>query len=165
MFAYFQNVAKSGWSLAKGLGITLKYMFSPAVTVQYPLEKLELSDRWRGALAFHPDICISCDMCVRACPSKCISLESKRNEQTGKKDLQWYRIDFAKCNFCRLCEEICPTKPKSVHHSREYELTFTDRKEFIIEWTPENPQPPGLEPGQVWDKFLTKDVVPTGGKS
>jgi formate hydrogenlyase subunit 6/NADH:ubiquinone oxidoreductase subunit I len=86
----------------------------------------------------------------------CISLESERNEQTKKKDLKWYRIDFAKCNFCRLCEEICPTKPKSVHHTREFELTFTSRKDFVVEWKPEIPQPQGSDPGQVWSKFLTK---------
>lgn len=160
VIGYFRTVFQVSWSLLKGLGITLRHMFSPAVTVQYPFEKLELSDRYRGALAFHPDICISCEMCVRACPSTCISLEAARNEQTKKKDLSWYKIDFAKCNFCRLCEEICPTKPKSVHHSREFELTFTDRKDFVVEWTPQTPQPAGLEPGQIWSKFLTKGAFP-----
>ncbi|MGQ0644255.1 MAG: 4Fe-4S binding protein [Elusimicrobiota bacterium] len=96
MLNYFRTVGRTAFSLMKGLSVTLKYMFSPAITVQYPVEKLELSDRWRGALAFHPDICISCDMCVRACPSKCITLDAERNEQTKRKDLKWYKIDFAK---------------------------------------------------------------------
>jgi NAD(P)H-quinone oxidoreductase subunit I len=160
MIDYFRTVFNIAWALCKGLGITLKHLFKPAITVQYPYEKLTLSERYRGALAFHPDICISCDMCVRACPSDCISLEAERNEQTKKKDLKWYKIDFAKCNFCRLCEEICPTKPKSVHHTKEFELTFTDRKDFIVEWRPENPQPQGTDPGQVWSKFLVKGEAP-----
>ncbi len=153
--SYFKTVGGNAWALGKGLWITLRHMFSPAITVQYPHEKLNLSDRFRGALAFHPDICISCDMCVRACPSLCISLESKRNEETKRKDLQWYKIDFAKCNYCRLCEEICPTKPKSVHHTREYELSFTNRKEFLQEWRPEAPQPQGSDVGQIWNRFVT----------
>jgi NADH-quinone oxidoreductase chain I len=162
---YFKTVFVSAWSLMKGLGVTLKYMFTPAVTVQYPYEKLNLSERYRGALAFHPDVCISCEMCVRACPSACISLEAARNEQTGKKDLAWYKIDFAKCNFCRLCEEICPTKPKAVHHTREFELSFSKRSDFLVEWRPEVPQPQGSQPGQIWSKFLTRgqkavDVTP-----
>jgi NADH-quinone oxidoreductase chain I len=156
MIGYFRTVGRNAWGLVKGLRITLKYLFQPTITVQYPYEKLTLSDRYRGALAFHPDICISCEMCVRACPSNCISLEAKRNEETKKKDLAWYRIDFGKCNYCRLCEEICPTKVKSIHHTREYELTFTDRKDFVIEWTPETPQPQGSAPGQVWSRFLAK---------
>jgi NADH-quinone oxidoreductase subunit I len=153
---YFRTVGGTAVALAKGLGVTLRGLFSPAVTVQYPYEKLNLADRFRGALAFHPDICISCDMCVRACPSDCISLESRRNPETQKKDLIWYKIDFGKCNFCRLCEEICPTKPKSVHHTKEYELTFTSRNDYVVEWRPEVPQPHGSDPGQVWSKFLTK---------
>ncbi|HRY29720.1 MAG TPA: NADH-quinone oxidoreductase subunit I [Elusimicrobiota bacterium] len=160
MFDYFCAIGNMGWAFVKGLGVTFKYLFSPAVTVQYPYEKLTPSELFRGALAFHPDLCISCDMCVRACPSNCISLEAKRNEQTKKKDLQWYRIDFAKCNYCRLCEEICPTKPKSVHHSREFELTFTSRNDFVVEWRPERPQPKALEPGQEWVKFLTQGRPP-----
>ncbi|MGQ0644254.1 MAG: hypothetical protein ACT4O3_02045 [Elusimicrobiota bacterium] len=44
-----------------------------------------------------------------------------------------------------------------MHHSKEYELTFTNRNDFIVEWKPEEPQPAGLEPGQVWSKFLTKE--------
>ena len=153
---YFKNIAVSSWSLLKGLGITLRHLFSPAITVQYPYEKLTLSDRYRGALAFHPDVCISCEMCVRACPSNCISLEAKRNEETKKKDLAWYRIDFGKCNYCRLCEEICPTKPKSVHHTKEYELSFSHRGEFMQEWKTSVPQPAASEAGQIWGAFVAR---------
>jgi formate hydrogenlyase subunit 6/NADH:ubiquinone oxidoreductase subunit I len=87
MFAYFKLVFNGARGLVTGLGVTLRHLFMPSITVQYPHEKLTLSDRFRGALAFHPEICISCEMCVRACPSACISLESKRNEETKKKDL------------------------------------------------------------------------------
>ncbi len=156
MFAYLKKVFDVSKGLLTGLKVTAKHLFAPAITVQYPYEKLELSDRFRGALAFHPDVCISCEMCIRACPSACITLEAKRNEETKKKDLAWYRIDFGKCNYCRLCEEICPTKPKSVHHSREYELTFDGRGDFLVEWRTDQPQPKGLEPGQAWSRFLTR---------
>lgn len=157
MFSYFRIMFRSAWALLKGLAVTFKYMLSPAITVQYPREKIPLAEGFRGALAFHPDVCISCDMCVRVCPSNCISLEATRNETTGKKDLKWYKIDFAKCNFCRLCEEICPTEPKAVHHTKAFELTFTRREDFVMEWRPEVPQPRGHEPGQVWSKFLTRE--------
>ncbi len=154
--SYFKNIAATAAGLVKGLAITLRHMFSPAITVQYPYEKLVLSDRYRGALAFHPDICISCEMCVRACPSACISLEAKRNEETKKKDLAWYKIDFGKCNYCRLCEEICPTKPKSVHHTKEYELTFNERGEFLQEWLASVAQPQASDPGQIWSRYSAR---------
>ncbi len=166
MIGYFKNIYQVAAGLLKGLRVTLVHLFQPAVTVQYPYEKLTTGERFRGALAFHPDVCISCDMCVRACPSDCISLEAARNEATGKKDLHWYQIDFAKCNFCRLCEEICPTKPKAVHHTPDYELTFRDRSEFLVRWTPEAPQPKASEPGQIWSRFLTRGqkIVDRQGK-
>jgi NADH-quinone oxidoreductase subunit I len=156
MIGHFKSIVRVTTGLLKGLKVTLKHLFQPAITVQYPYEKLTLSDRYRGALAFHPEVCISCEMCIRACPSNCITLEAKRNETTGKKDLAWYQIDFGKCNYCRLCEEICPTKPKAVHHTREYELSFTNRNEFMVKWTPEVPQPQASEPGQLWSKYLTR---------
>ncbi len=156
MIDYFKTIFTTAWALMKGLGLTFRYMFTPAITVQYPYEKLTLSDRYRGALAFHPDVCISCEMCIRACPSSCITLEAKRNETSGKKDLLWYQIDFGKCNSCRLCEEICPTKPKAVHHTKESELSFSKREDFMVKWTSDVPQPPASEPGQLWSKFLTK---------
>jgi len=59
--------------------------------------------------------------------------EAVRNE-AGKKIIQNYTIDFGKCNWCRLCEEACPTNPKSVHHTNEYEMMFMSRDDFKITW-------------------------------
>ncbi len=130
---YFKTIWITSVALLKGLAVTFKYMLQRKVTLQYPTEKPTLSDRFRGMLTFHIDECIACDMCVRACPSSCISLESARNE-AGKKVIQNYTIDFGKCNWCRLCEEACPTNPKSVHHTNEYEMMFTSRDDFKITW-------------------------------
>jgi NADH-quinone oxidoreductase chain I len=133
MANYIKEVWNDSAALLKGLAVTFRYMFQPKVTIQYPREKATVFDRFRGMLTFHIDECIACDMCVRACPSACISLESARNEQ-GKKVIQNYTIDFGKCNWCRLCEEACPTNPKSVHHTNEYELMFMSRDDFKITW-------------------------------
>jgi len=130
---YFKMIWNTFAALVKGLAVTFRYMFEPKVTLQYPKQKAKMSDRFRGMLQFHVDECIACDMCVRACPSACISLESARNE-AGKKIIQNYTIDFGKCNWCRLCEEACPTNPKSVHHTNEYELMFMSRDDFKITW-------------------------------
>ncbi len=131
---YFKTIWTNSAALLKGMGMTFKYMFQPKVTVYYPMEKAKISDRFRGMLTFHIEECIACDMCVRACPSTCIDLTSERNAQ-GKKVIQNYTIDFGKCNWCRLCEEACPTNPKSVHHTNEYELMFMSRDDFKITWT------------------------------
>lgn len=132
---YFKEIWSAGFNTAKGMRITLFTLFKPAITVQYPMEKLLPYPIFRGALLFDAKTCIACNLCVKACPSSCIALENAKNE-AGKKvaRVEWYSIDFGKCNFCRLCEEACPTKPKSVWHSLDYELTFSAREEMVRCW-------------------------------
>src|SRR6266478_3886278 len=134
MLNYFKTVWQTSVGLLKGLGVTWSYLWQPKVTIQYPRQKAHVPERFRGMLTFHIVECIAFDLCVRACPSDCIDLTSERNAQ-GKKIIQTYTIDFGKCNWCRLCEEACPTNPKSVHHTMEYELMFMSRDDFKITWT------------------------------
>jgi NADH-quinone oxidoreductase chain I len=136
MFWEIGKILKSLWATFLGFMVTLKYYFLPSHTYQYPKEKKPIAPRFRGLLAFHPEICISCEMCVRVCPSDVISMEWVRNEETKKKELKWYQIDFSKCNVCRLCEEVCPTKIKSIHHSNEFEVLFDNRSEVLVRWGP-----------------------------
>ncbi len=160
MFWDLPKIFRISKALIKGMFLTLRYMFTPAITYQFPKEKRETAERFRGVLSFHPEICISCEMCVRVCPSDVISMEWVRNETTKKKDLTWYQIDYAKCNVCKLCEEVCPTKVKSVHHSNEYEVVFEDRKDAIVRWNPSTKDTVSKGPeAQEWYRFM-----PTGEK-
>ena len=140
MIGYFAKVWRGAKAIVVGHLITLRYLFKPAVTIHYPDEKLVPFERYRGALLFDAETCISCNLCVKACPSNCIQLENAKNE-AGKKiaKVDWYTIDFGKCNFCRLCEESCPTKPKSVWHSLDYEVVFESRDEMVRCWKKEFP--------------------------
>lgn len=136
MIAYFKNISKKSWAIVQGMGITFKYMLKPSITVHYPTEKLVPFEKFRGALLFDAETCISCNLCVKACPSSCIQLENATNPETKKKiaKVAWYSIDFGKCNFCRLCEEACPTKPKAVWHSLDFEVVFYTRDEMVRCW-------------------------------
>ena len=154
MVDYFKKVFSGSWAIAQGMWITLRYMLKPSVTVHYPTEKLVPYEKFRGALLFDPVTCISCNLCVKACPSTCIALENAtvpdpKNPEVKKKvaKVDWYSIDFGKCNFCRLCEEACPTKPKAVWHSLDYELVFFNRDEMVRCWKA------GFSyVGQYWDR-------------
>ncbi|MCB4757704.1 MAG: NADH-quinone oxidoreductase subunit I [Elusimicrobia bacterium] len=160
MFWNLNIIFRNSVDLAKGFLVTLKYFFLPATTFQYPREKKPIPERFRGVLAFHPEICISCEMCVRVCPSAVISMAWKRNDLTKKKDLLWYQIDFGKCNVCRLCEEICPTKIKSIHHTNEFEMVFDGREDFIVRWGPTSQDTVKDEPkSQEWYKFVMDSRV------
>jgi NADH-quinone oxidoreductase subunit I len=134
MSAYFGRIWSSAAAIVKGLRVTLRYLFKPSITVQYPAEKLIPYEGFRGALLFDAETCISCNLCVKACPSYCIQLENATKDGKKIAKVDWYSIDFGKCNFCRLCEEACPTKPKAVWHSLDYELTFFTRDEMVRCW-------------------------------
>lgn len=147
---YITFVFEAFWNTLKGLWVTLKVLFLPATTVQYPTEKLVPYPRFRGMLAYDADACIACGMCVRACPSRCIALakaapapapaapadgQSAAPEVKRGPRIEWYTIDYGRCNFCGLCEESCPTKPKkALWHSLDYEAVFSAREEMTRRW-------------------------------
>lgn len=142
MFGYFANIYRVSKALLGGLKLTFVWMLRPAVTMQFPHEKPNTPQRFRGALTFDKETCTACNLCVKACPTACISLEPYVDPATNKRiaKVSWYQIDFGKCNYCRLCEEACPTKPiKSVRHTHGYEWGMLERQEMFVRWkrTPE----------------------------
>ena len=61
--------------LIKGLSVTFKYQApSEIVTEQYPLERPEIAERYRGQprMNVNPDtgetLCLACELCALACP-------------------------------------------------------------------------------------------------
>ena len=139
MIKYFKNIYAVSKALVEGLAVTLVWLFKPALTVQYPDQKIKLAERFRGTLAYDKETCTACGLCVKACPSNCISLEAAIDTASKKRVAKaaWYQIDYGKCNYCRLCEESCPTKPKSVRHTREYEWAVDDRRKLLVKWARE----------------------------
>ncbi len=96
-----------GKGLLKGLKITWKRMLDKKQTVKYPYEKIEMFPRFHGRFQIDPDKCISCGLCVNACPNKVIQLEKQK---VGKKQyLTKYVMRIEYCLFCGLCVEVCPT--------------------------------------------------------
>lgn len=70
----------------------------------------------RGFIALIPDACTSCMLCVRECPSWCITLDS-HTENVSDPDarrprsvsvLDAFSIDYALCMYCGICVEVCP---------------------------------------------------------
>ncbi|HTY04767.1 MAG TPA: NADH-quinone oxidoreductase subunit NuoI [Rhodocyclaceae bacterium] len=110
--------------LRQGLAVTLRYMFAPKITIQYPEEKTPQSPRFRGlhALRRYPngeERCIACKLCEAVCPAMAITIESAEREDGSRRTTR-YDIDLTKCIFCGFCEEACPVDAIVETHILEY---------------------------------------------
>src|SRR5215468_10758252 len=99
--------------LISGMWVTLKHMFKPPVTLNYPYEKGRLSPRFRGehALRRYPngeERCIACKLCEAICPALAITIEAGPRRNDGTRRTTRYDIDMVKCIYCGLCQEACP---------------------------------------------------------
>ena len=84
--------------LLTGFALTLKYMFKPKVTVNYPHEKGPLSPRFRGehALRRYPngeERCIACKLCEAICPAQAITIEAEPRDDGSRRTTR-YDIDM-----------------------------------------------------------------------
>ncbi|HWR35125.1 MAG TPA: NADH-quinone oxidoreductase subunit I [Clostridia bacterium] len=113
--------------LLKGLKLTFRNQdMKQNCTEQYPLERPQIAERYRGAprLNVNPDtdetLCIACDLCALACPEHLIVVSSERNPQTRRKELTTFTYDLSRCMFCGLCEDACPTD--ALELTQDFEL-------------------------------------------
>jgi NAD(P)H-quinone oxidoreductase subunit I len=134
---YLYDIWEAVATTAKGMRITARYGVDPreTITLQYPEERWEPSERFRGFLYNDIKKCTSCTMCVRVCPVDCISLEAVRGADK-KMVLASYDIDIGRCMYCGLCVEVCP--PKSLVHTSGYEKASVDRGELILHFVHED---------------------------
>jgi NADH-quinone oxidoreductase subunit I len=118
----------------KGMWLTLKYMFKPKFTVNYPFEKFPQSVRFRGlhALRRYPngeERCIACKLCEAVCPALAITIDAAPREDGSRRTTR-YDIDLFKCIYCGFCEESCPVDSIVETHIHEYH--FENRGENIV---------------------------------
>ena len=94
--------------------LSLRYIFTPKATLNYPNEKSQLSPRFRGehALRRYPngeERCIACKLCEAICPAQAITIEADpRDKNSNVRRTTRYDIDMVKCIYCGFCQEACP---------------------------------------------------------
>lgn len=120
------------WELLQGLGLTFKVGASPKPTVQYPVEKIPRSPRFRGlhALRRYPngeERCIACKLCEAVCPALAITIDSEERED-GTRRTTRYEIDLFKCIYCGFCEEACPVDSIVETNIHEYHFELAGQQ-------------------------------------
>lgn len=119
--------------LIAGMSLTLKAMFQPKHTINYPYEKGPLSPRFRGehALRRYPngeERCIACKLCEAVCPALAITIESEAREDGSRRTTR-YDIDMTKCIYCGLCQEACPVD--AIVEGPNFEYAAETREELF----------------------------------
>ena len=73
--AYNLPVFRGIMNLLIGLGVTLRHLFSHAITLQYPTERWTMPERSRGVVVLLSNKetgelnCTACMLCAKACPT------------------------------------------------------------------------------------------------
>ena len=128
-----------GWlfftDLFTALRLTLKYMFSKSVTMQYPdKEKWQPYSRFRGHHFLKKDEqgntkCVACELCAKICPSKCIEVVPYEDEN-GNRHPEVFNIDLGRCLYCGLCEDACPVD--AIAMGSDYEFAAYNSQDLLV---------------------------------
>ena len=138
-----------GEAIIKGMAVTAKNFLGSYVsedrltTVQYPEERLAPKENarqfpflvydgndWEKGLR-----CVSCQICEKECPPKCIYIiKSKDKKPDYKGQPQFYParfdIDISVCMSCGICAEVCPFE--SIKMDTNFELSNSNRFEGLL---------------------------------
>ncbi len=141
--------------LVSGMALTLKYMFKPKVTLNYPYEKGPLSPRFRGehALRRYPngeERCIACKLCEAICPAQAITIEVEPRDDGSRRTTR-YDIDMTKCIYCGFCEEACPVD--AIVEGPNYEFATETREELYYD------KDRLLANGDRWERDIARSIA------
>jgi formate hydrogenlyase subunit 6/NADH:ubiquinone oxidoreductase subunit I len=106
-------------------------------TITYPALKVEMPNRFRGAIVFHAQRCVGCKLCVRDCPSEAITIN-----KIGEKRFEAI-IDMDRCVFCAQCVDSC--NKDALESSKEYELATLDKATLKVNVNVDEPFEPAVE--------------------
>ena len=166
----------------EGLVVTLKTTLRRPVTAQYPdpNERIQVATRFMGfpALTWDAEVeepyCTGCMVCIRDCPTQCMSAKMTDNPQFAegksrrRKIIEEFEINLGRCILCGICVDVCNFDAIEMSHGHElskYErnanrvdlsqlLEMGKEHQAEVDWEPRQPEKNSGVP-------LKKDVVDT----
>ena len=115
----------------RGLGVTFRGALRRKVTAEYPKEHLPVDERYMGFPALTWDdardepFCTGCMVCVRYCPTQCMSAQMKDNPKFvegvshRKKIIESFEINLSRCILCGICVDVCNFDAIEMSHEHE----------------------------------------------
>ena len=128
-----------GLGFIEGLKTTLKTAGRKPVTAQYPEpdKRQPVQARYMGfpALTWDGDVgepyCTGCMVCIRNCPTLCMSAKMKDNplnaegKSRRRKIIDEFEINLGRCILCGICVDVCNFD--AIEMSHEHELSKYER--------------------------------------
>ena len=126
--------------IVSGLGITMKNMLKPPVTLEYPEERPAIPTGYRGVPTLVKDPnnrekCVSCQLCEFVCPPKAIritpgGIDEESDTAHVEKAPEEFEIDMLRCIYCGLCQEVCPEE--AIFLQDIFSLNGLSREELLF---------------------------------
>ena len=148
--------------------MTLKSTFRKPVTAEYPVpeKRFELDPRYMGfpALMWDTEVqepyCTGCMVCIRECPTQCMTAQMKDNElfvegkSRRRKIIDEFEINLSRCILCGICVDVCNFDAIEMSHEHElgkYErngnrvdlsslLSMGTQYQAKVAWNPKQPE-------------------------
>jgi NADH-quinone oxidoreductase subunit I len=120
--------------IGRGLLLTLKQLFKPKFTRQYPEVRWEPEGSYRGRPVLveeeSGERCVACGLCSRVCPALAIEVQAGETEREKERYPELFEINMLRCIYCAYCEEVCPEE--AIVMSKDYDIVFTNQEEAIL---------------------------------
>jgi NADH-quinone oxidoreductase subunit I len=123
-----------------GLSITLRNLFKPPVTLEYPEERPDIPPNYRGVPTLVKDPngrekCVSCQLCEFVCPPKAIritpgAIADDADNAHVEKAPQDFVINMLRCIYCGFCQEVCPEE--AIFLQDIFSLNGLSREELVF---------------------------------
>jgi NADH-quinone oxidoreductase subunit I len=123
--------------LFEGLQTTVRHLFEPRLTQQFPEERPKLPPNYRGVHRLNRDEqgrpkCVACYMCSTACPAHCIDIVAAPSPWPDREKYpETFVIDELRCIYCGMCEQACPCD--AIELTTLADLTGLSREEMMFD--------------------------------